>query len=294
MNTESRNDDWVYLKLYAGLASDRLEWFLTDVTPRVIEKRGWDRWFFLRYFDDTGLHLRLRLRAVPGGAAELSRAIQPLCEDGLFGLAARPASTYRPMVTFGEGPAPRNFVGVVPDVYEPELDKFGGPAGVAIAEQAFQASSEIAIAIMRDERLLDQPRKTLLPSLMCAAVDVFAPNADHVELWRHYAEYWLRELGASAYGWRERFQAKSRRLAETGYNVVTPDADLSVEGRAHVTRWREALAETARAYRGVPNGGGPLLASQFVHLMNNRLGCHALDEAYLATLLEERARSRVS
>jgi len=294
MKAESRNDDWVYLKLYAGLASDRLEWFLTDTTPRVIETTGWDRWFFLRYFDDTGLHLRLRLRALPGGAKELARAIHPLCEDGLLGLSARPASTYRPMVTLGDAPPQRNFVGVVPDTYEPELDKFGGSAGITIAEEAFQASSEIAISIMRDERLLDRSRKTLLPSLMCAAVDAFAPNADHVELWRHYSEYWLRELGATAYSWRERFLAKSRRLVETGYNVVTPEGELPVESRAHLARWREALAQAARAYRGVPNNGAPMLASQFVHLMNNRLGCHALDEAYLATLLEERARSRVS
>lgn len=295
MTTDSRSNDWVYLKLYAGLASDRLEWFLTEVTPRVIDHAGWDRWFFLRYIDETGLHLRLRLRAAPGTAAELVRAVHPVCEDGLLALAAQPASTYRPLVTTGGvAPAPRSFVGVVPDVYEPEYDKFGGGAGVAIAEQAFQASSEIALAILRDERLLDRPRKTLLPSLMCAAIDAFAPRADHVEFWRRYAEFWLHELGAGAFSWRERFVAKSYALADAGESVVTPDADLPVESRGHLTRWRDALADAARAYRGVPNTSAPLLASQFVHLMNNRLGCHALDEAYLATLLEERARRTVS
>ena len=295
---DARIQDWVYFRLYAGQASDRMEWFLTDVTPRVIDAGAgsWDRWFFLRYFDETGFHLRLRLRAHAGGAEALRRAIHPLCEEGLLGLAALPPSTYSPLVPHPGGvPAPRpGHVGVVPDTYEPEYDKFGGPAGVAIAEEAFQASSEIAIGILTDERERHHPRKTLLPSLMVAAIDAFAPGADQIELWRGYAEFWLRELGGTS-PWRERFLAKARQLAADGVPVVTPDESLPESSRAHLVRWREALARSARAYRALSHGRAvPLVASQFVHLMNNRLGCHALDEAYLATLLEEWARGEVS
>jgi len=97
------------------------------------------RWFFIRY-GEGGYHLRLRALADDAEAmdAELERAV-----DGW--LALHPgrlggASSVSALRARGQWRRCD---------YEPEYDKYGGPAGVDAAERHFQACSELTLAVLR-------------------------------------------------------------------------------------------------------------------------------------------------
>jgi len=114
--------EWLYLKLYCGLASaDRL---LVELEPLLRSTRAeglWDRWHFLRYRDPEP-HLRLRFHGVPG---RLLAALLPRIHQHL------------------EVPLTQGLLWKVQvDTFEPEWERYGGPGGFALAEGWFHADSQ--------------------------------------------------------------------------------------------------------------------------------------------------------
>jgi thiopeptide-type bacteriocin biosynthesis protein len=121
--------EWLYAKLYTGTAGadavlDRL---VRPLVRRALAGGLADGWFFVRY-GDPDWHLRLRLHGDP---RRLLGEVQP----DLLAAAA-------PLVAAG---LVRR---IQLDTYEPELERYGGPAGMALAERLFQADSECALDIV--------------------------------------------------------------------------------------------------------------------------------------------------
>lgn len=114
--------EWLYLKLYCGPASaDRL---LVELEPllRWTQAQGyWDRWHFVRYHDPEP-HLRLRFHGIP---SRLLGDLLPLVHRHLE----------RHLV---QGLLWRWQV----DTFEPELERYGGAAGFALAEAWFSEDSD--------------------------------------------------------------------------------------------------------------------------------------------------------
>jgi thiopeptide-type bacteriocin biosynthesis protein len=122
---------WLYGKLYTtpAAADDLLR---TVVHPVVAEAeaagtiRGW---FFLRYHDPD-FHVRLRFHGAP---------------DALLG-AVLPALRAAAAAAFASGRIARLQL----DTYEREVDRYGGPDGIELAEQIFCADSTAALAWITD------------------------------------------------------------------------------------------------------------------------------------------------
>ena len=138
---------WLYAKLYTGTATaDQV--LCEVVSPLLAELRAAgaiDGWFFLRY-GDPDHHLRLRFRGDPARLAgealpALHRAAAPLLDDA-------------------------RITRVALDTYEREVERYGGPAGVELAEALFAADSDAVLAIHEllggDEGLDAAWRLTLL------------------------------------------------------------------------------------------------------------------------------------
>ena len=291
--------EWIYLKVYVGQAVDKVDGLLLETVPRILALEPFERWFFLRYLDEKGVHLRLRFRVPAGSAARLAGPIHALCERQLGRLAHLPPTSYRPMVfpTAGsrDADAQRNVpatVGIVADTYQPELEKFGGTSGMPIAEEVFESSSRIALAILADEVQGRFSRKTIAPCLMQVVLDSIAPGEDAECFWRNYSLYWLGGQTTAAEDWRRRFFEKGSRLSDEQIPIMWT-ADLPSRATALANEWREQLRRACNAYDQIENLGqvtADILAFNFAHLMNNRLGLITLEEAYLAALLEQRAR----
>lgn len=121
--------EWLYARLYTGTStSDRV---LRQVVPRVVHPAlgtgAADRWFFIRY-GDPAPHLRLRLHGDP---RRLWGGVLPALEDAVAPLLA-------------DGQVWKLELGT----YEPELERYGGPAGLVLAERLFQADSEAVVEIL--------------------------------------------------------------------------------------------------------------------------------------------------
>ncbi|MPZ50655.1 MAG: hypothetical protein GEU75_15385 [Dehalococcoidia bacterium] len=297
-----RPSDWIYYKLYVGSALAGLNELIIQTIPLTLALDGWDRWFFIRYFDEDGLHIRLRLRARPGESARLAGQVQEVCVAGLERLPSLPPSEYRPMVLPPGGQGQDGAflatmkVALKSEQYEPELDKFGGVGGMPVAEAAFQESSEIAVSLLRDERDGQLSRKTLAPCLMAAAFAAFPDLGGPDAFWRRYALYWLGGDNAVSVEWRERFVGKGEELRAREVPIVARAEELSEGAGTLVARWEAALADAAGAYRALGHSevADESLLLNFIHLMNNRLGLTPLEEAYLATLLEHQAAAVAS
>jgi thiopeptide-type bacteriocin biosynthesis protein len=119
---------WLYAKLYTGTSTaDRI---LCEVAPVIHEglaSGAAQGWFFIRY-GDPGWHVRLRFHGEPAllhgqVLAALQETVAPLLDDGrLWKLQL--------------------------DTYEREVERYGGPAGMPLAERLFQADSEAVLRIL--------------------------------------------------------------------------------------------------------------------------------------------------
>jgi thiopeptide-type bacteriocin biosynthesis protein len=120
--------EWLYAKLYSGTAA--ADQALCEVAPMIREAMATgdaDAWFFIRYRDPEP-HLRLRLHGAPGALQHrvwpaLCAALAPLVDGGCV---------------------PR----IVLDTYEREVERYGGPEGVILAERVFHADSDAALEIV--------------------------------------------------------------------------------------------------------------------------------------------------
>lgn len=295
-----RARDWTYLKIYVGHAVDKLDHLILDLLPRVVEEAVTERWFFIRYFDEGGLHLRLRVLPRDGMAALVRRNVEEQANSSLTRLGQAPPGFYRPMMALSTesvsatGQAARGFLSRIDSAqYEPELDKFGDGQCMTIAEQLFQSSSKCAYEIIRAESEGRLSRKTLAPILMNAVLQSIPPSTSTSDFWSQYASYWLGGYAQGANTWRTTFSQKASDLAQRGLPIIP--SELRPEEARQVHSWRNALEHAASLYNQVPPGQRPspdVLAFNLVHLMNNRLGFQPLEEAYLATLLQLRAAER--
>ena len=124
------DSEWLYAKLYTGaVTADHV--LLECVAPlaeAAVASGAADRWFFIRYGDPRE-HLRVRFHGDP----------RRLREDVL-----------PPLLAIGSSQLARGAVWKVQlDTYEREIERYGGPAGIELAEQLFCADSDAAVEVLR-------------------------------------------------------------------------------------------------------------------------------------------------
>ncbi|WP_020665158.1 thiopeptide-type bacteriocin biosynthesis protein [Amycolatopsis benzoatilytica] len=223
----------------------------TVVTPIVRQLRAEVpelRWFYLRFLDATGLHLRWRLSAAP---AELDH-VEQVVDDALAG-------RYRK------------------HLYEPEKAKFGD---LAVAEQLFQLSSETALELLARHR---QGGRSGLAAAVMLALTAGLPASQRRVFLHQYGWYWsggpARRRWTAA-PWTSladpRVRAKaSGLLAEANAILAGPSGELIRD----FSRQFWATANT------MPLRSGYFQLFHHLHLTGNRLGVFPAAEAVIARLL---------
>jgi lantibiotic biosynthesis protein len=127
---EPPGGDWLFLKLYSP--ADQQDSLLTGLVADLIGTAKLDQlidgWFFVRYADPDP-HLRVRLHGQPAKLTGrlLPEVISQLHRASRAGLLAR----------------------VTIDTYEREITRYGGPAGILIAEQLFDIDSDLVLDLLR-------------------------------------------------------------------------------------------------------------------------------------------------
>lgn len=234
--------DWLYVKLYGGPST--LERILVEAVAPVLADDA--RWFFLRYADPDW-HLRLRLQGEP---AVLYGQVLPALERAL-----------RP---YHAGGALKR---LALDTYEPELERYGGVAGMALAEAIFEADSRALLGVI-GRHAADRPERWQLALLgihdLLEAFDYALPA--RLAFTRAARDNFAREHRAGvvtqkALGIRFRHE---RAAVEAMLDRTHADAAL-LDGR------RARLAELAAAVRAA-DLGKPVdeLVSSYLHMWVNR------------------------
>ncbi|MET8626331.1 lantibiotic dehydratase C-terminal domain-containing protein [Kitasatospora sp. NPDC004669] len=290
--------------------------------------------FFINYWLE-GAHVRLRLRPASPAAAD---AVRSRAEAAIAAfLRRRPAlyevppgyldDYYRKLFALEYSDAqrealtgPNGLMRLRPnntfdrEPYQPEYGKYGGPAGVALAEWHFQRSSELVLTANRTLNLhLRTVALGFAAQLMTVMAACLIPDPAELERFLDaYHGFWQR---AATSGADEDLADFDRAWVESGPGLAPRvrrilDA-LRHEDRtalpatlrwwaAHCTELRaRVLHLTARgdltfdedAEPGEPSRGEPLtdpgetlprLLVPYLHMTNNRLSMSIQDEAYLA------------
>lgn len=286
---------WEYFKLYFGAQGERADAFVIELHRRMTAVPMMQKWFYMRYIDEAGFHIRLRFLPDPGAQQVVSQTVRRECGEMLNRMYEFLPSAYLPMVTLPDYivdsmPAPKTntHLRIEVDTYVPESEKYGSHAAIPISEDVFHLSSDLAGQILADEAAELYSRKTLAPWLMHESAIAF-PVHRRNDFWLQYSLYWLGGDSPAAQDWRTRFNNKAQELRDGGYPVLAPEHELPVQAAEILRRWRAGLTDAARAYKAMgesSNTRPDVLSLNFAHLMMNRLGIGTLEESYLATLLD--------
>lgn len=282
--------------------ADRL--LLETVTPLAEDclRRGLaDGWFFIRYLE-KGSHLRLRLRRPAGASESDARALTEAIEEAVAEARAAGLATGHQWVP-----------------YEPELQRYGGPAGMGPAEGIFQVSSEVAAGLLAKVPPGDRPARfgKALLSMLVLLHGFTGSRELTAEMGALYGHSYLRALvpdPEQLKGWlaafEDGFERQSAHLAEyveAAWQALEEGEELTPE----LDRYRRDLAPLRSRLRALTEEGdlsseeGVLegwpaarrhLVPSYLHMMNNRLGVSIQEESYLSVLihftLEPRALAR--
>lgn len=279
-------EPWLYWRVFCGGP----EWMDAGVREALVPaaavldaEPAVERWFFLRYVEERGPHLRLRARVRPEAIDTVQTAVDERLELGLAALAEAPGGRAALLL---EGASPALGGGRLRALdralYEPELEKFGGPDGIVAAERAFLSSSRLALeAVLRTPRSRERVR--LASGIMVRLAAVVAPESPPA-LWTRYAEVWSGARKPGREGILDRLSRPAARLAHELAATADPaeeDPVLGALSEQHIRAVTDCLA--AAGGRKIPRTMD--LAFQLFHLTNNRLGLAPLEEALVALAL---------
>lgn len=247
--------------------------FLTRAVKPFLEQYIWPqqgtRAFFVRYEDAKGRHIRLRLR---GEADWLEETLRPALA-GWF-----------------EGRGQWQEV-----AYEPETERFGGPAGLAWAEEYFHVSTRVVI-----ERLSRETHTygdAMFDALRMQTMTAFAAGFKREKAAWYFGQ--LCDLWAVSFFPNEKGEEKLSVLKNDFEKNFEPQqgalqaASNALWKALETEKFDKSQPEWLRWFRG-----NQLILKEFgenldkvlpslIHLTNNRLGVNNQDEVYLNYILSK-------
>jgi len=256
-----------------------LERAVAPLAGRFRDAAGLESLFFVRYSEPTW-QLRFRVLGDPDWIDRVARpamrsALEPLVEEGLS-TAVREAT------------------------YDRELERYGGPVGMRVAERIFHLDSLAALDWMALERAgrTQWGRRELSLLLAERIADLFGFAEGARRLFYRQGYQWAFDTGL----WDEAARAKLDERAQSSRAGLAALLDHmepargSAEECALLREFRTALQPAGEALRaGLADGSirahAPNLAWSLAHMSTNRLGIDPAAEAILRYLAGHRARS---
>jgi thiopeptide-type bacteriocin biosynthesis protein len=243
--------DWLFLSLYGPRADEDelLAGPVREFAAGLVDTGQVDGWLFVRYADPEP-HLRLRFHGAP---SSLASAVLPSAAVWAAGLVAG---------------GRRARFGV--EVYERELERYGGPEATALAETLFCADSAATADLLR--RLRAEASRLDRTELAVLSVDDLL---DSLGMDLAARARWCAEDGRSPVGGPEYREGKERlRRLLAGTDGALGEAHAGV--LATLAERRRAAAPVAARLAALAGAGEltrplPALLRSYVHLHCNRL-----------------------
>lgn len=274
------DEEWLYARVHQLDHADGDALLMTFASRWVAAARdaGAGGWFFIRYVDMGGPHLRVRFHGAPDVLDECHTVGKRLWAfDTSHGPgAAAPPERLHPEAATGlpdRGQRRLSF-----GLYGREHHYYGTTAAVRVAESMFQRSSEWALDTVARTGSDRRHRARLAIEMMRGCVSTLGPDQS-VGFWSAHWRYWtaaLRDPG--------RLRQAEDHAAHWQRLLTCVPADVPYEhdqvaaardtGRALADGVREALAVD-------PTASAARLLLMHIHMTFNRLGFLPLEEALI-------------
>lgn len=323
------NEEKTWLAAYL-FRPEPWEDFLTTAVEPFVEKVFKQKWaegfFFIRYWEQ-GPHIRLRFKGDPD---TLETQLKPQVDEYFL-------NYFRELPTRREVPAnhddlppehrwfPNDSVQYI--AYQPEIERYGGPSGLLIAEEQFDASSRAVMAVIRESDNWDYDR-ALGAAIQLHLGFAYALGMDMVETGEFFTnifQHWFsraygytagtapeelnerRDITMNAFN--DNFKKQEAVLVpyrRTLWNAFTEEIEFEQEW---LNRWLIQMGainekiKTAHLQKklqipqwytpdpGIKTPGERQqlwpILESYVHMTNNRLGILNRDEAFLGYLIKE-------
>ena len=267
--------EWLFAKLYcpAACEDELIAERLLPMAENAIAAGIADSWFFIRYADPQG-HVRLRFhgeaeRLSTHLFSQISQWAQEMMDDGIC-------------------------TRLVFDTYDRELERFGGPEGMLLAERIFHADSRFAaelLRVLRSKQWEDGDHRTALFALCLD--DLFQITgfsaAERLSWYQSQTNENDRDAGMEY----RRLKAQLRRAIgePTSWLSELPFGDVIT---AALTQRAEDLSDTStRLLRLVDEHQIAIpvakLFASYAHLHVNRIGAARFERMLVNLLFRTRA-----
>jgi thiopeptide-type bacteriocin biosynthesis protein len=255
--------DWLYLKLYSPRSAQEelLAGPVRELCREVDEARLADRWFFLRYADPQA-HVRIRFQGRPRRLTE--ELVPRLCSWASQLLSDGACQTF----AF--------------DTYDRELERYGGPNAIRMAEAMFAADSRAVLELLAGNIQMDRTLLTIVT--IDDLLDALGLNTEAARLsWLKQTITWRKEVGEEYRARRDQLISILQEPAQLGASVNNALAARRVALKPVAERL-SSLESTCSLMQPL----GKILGS-FVHMHCNRLWAdQAAERRALALLLRTR------
>ncbi len=281
--------EWVFYSIYVPRAEYLENIIINIVTPIVKQVKDSvqvHKWFFIRYIDMQGPHIRLRFLVNEDDIDIVEEITEEHLNSSLSKVLAEPLSEMSRLLPVKTDT--RNFEsGFQQEEYEPEYEKYGGIQGVNIAEDIFQSSSELVLSLLNDPGFKDHDRFDFALFLMKKTAEQASLSADQTQdLWESMLHYW----SGADYTDGITYKTKLKEAAEKRIDVINVVIE-KMHSNPFVTKSTigyQKLLESAFSQIQESDKirtSASHLAFHYIHMMNNRLGVWPIEEAYLGALL---------
>jgi thiopeptide-type bacteriocin biosynthesis protein len=270
--------EWLYAKLYTGTATaDRvLSEELAPLAADAIASGSAKRWFFIRY-SDSDWHLRVRFQGDPD-----------LLRDRV-----QPALTAMGQRLLDTGAVWKIQI----DTYEREVERYGGPEAIELAEELFYRDSEAVVALL--DTCSGDAGSDLRWHLMLAGIDrLYADFALDLPTRLQLAET-TRDSFARQYHYdalRDRLADRYRRDRAPLQHLLDPTTPMpALDHRSAATQplAQQLLALDRRGRLSLPiNAIIPSLIHMFINRLSRSAGPE--HELVLYDYLVQLYRSRIA
>jgi thiopeptide-type bacteriocin biosynthesis protein len=277
---------WLSAHLFwTGPLDELLRGCVAPVVAYASRQRLVTRFFFIRYAEG-GPHIRLRLSIASAEAQqELTAYLLAQVADFQSSMPPKLAEAAPVRVSF------------LP--YEPETARYGGPAGLPLAEAFFEASSRAVLRWLGIPEVVPDASRLLTAVLLHTLfVGACLPPALTTEWLGRYTDDWLPhdpQAGlpqpAEQAAWRALFAEHYQRQRAALCELVQPYWPATAPAQPLLPRWlasfRVAACHASKSYqRAVPDPARrQAIYASLLHMTNNRLGVPNHDEAFVAYLL---------
>ncbi|OLQ49079.1 hypothetical protein BHT94_09395 [Bacillus licheniformis] len=283
--------EWVFYSIYVPRAEYLENIIINIVTPIVKQVKDSvqvHKWFFIRYIDMQGPHIRLRFLVNEDDIDIVEEITEEHLHRNLSKVLAEPLSEMSRLLPVKTDT--RSFEsGFQQEEYEPEYEKYGGVQGVHIAEDIFQSSSELVLSLLNDPGFKDNDRFDFALFLMNKTAEHASLSADQArDLWESMLHHW----SGADYTEGITYKTKLEEAAEKRIDVINvviekmhsnPFVIKLTEGYQKILQKAFSQIQESEKIRTSHSH----LSFHYIHMMNNRLGVWPIEEAYLGALLAQ-------